>query len=275
MKTLNFTKISGAGNDFVVMEASLLKGLDVKKLAVQACDRTSGIGADGLLILDKSKKADYKMRIINADGTEAEMCGNGSRCLIEYIVRNKLPKNATISLETLAGTVLGEVQKEVVKVRLSDPVDYAPNIGIILNSRKLKVDYIDTGVPHAIVFVDELEKIDVNTLGRDIRAHEEFKPRGTNVNFVEQIKEDLIHVRTFERGVEAETKACGTGSVASAIVAYLKANPKLKVFQNAIMHVKTTGGELLEVSFDLANRKATNVWLKGKVNWIAEGEYYA
>lgn len=266
--------MSGTGNDFVIMEASALKGLDVKKLAVLICNRTNGIGADGLLILDKSKRADFKMRIINADGSEAEMCGNGSRCLIDYIVRNKSPKNTSVSLETLAGIVLGEVQKDAVKVRLSDPVDYAPNIGIILNGRKLKVDYIDTGVPHTIVFVDELEKIDVNAIGRVIRTHEEFKPRGTNVNFVEQIREDLIHVRTFERGVEAETKACGTGSVASAIVAYLKANPKLKVFRNATMHVKTTGGEMLEISFDLANRKATNVWLKGKVNWIAEGEYY-
>ena len=274
MKTLPFTKMSGAGNDFVIMEAAALKGLDVKKLTIQICDRANGVGADGLLILDKSKKCDYKMRIINADGSEAEMCGNGSRCLIDYIARKKEPKNPAISLETLAGAVLGEAQKEAVRVRLSDPVDYAPNIGIMVNGRKLKVDYIDTGVPHTIVFVDDLDKIDVNTIGRAIRAHEEFKPRGTNVNFVEQIKEDLIHVRTFERGVEAETKACGTGSVASAIVTYLKANPKVKVFQNAVMHVKTTGGEMLQVSFDLANRKAANVWLKGKVNWICEGKYF-
>ncbi len=274
MKTLNFTKMSGAGNDFVIMEASALKGIDVKQLTTEVCDRTNGVGADGLLILDKSKKADYKMRIINADGSEAEMCGNGSRCLIEYIVRTKNPKNSTISLDTLAGIVLGEVLKKAVKVRLSDPRDYAPDIKIEVSDRKIKVHYIDTGVPHTIVFVDDLDKIEINTIGPMIRTHEEFKPRGTNVNFVEQIKEDLIHVRTYERGVEAETKACGTGSVASAIVTYLKANPKLKNFQNAVMQVKTTGGDILEVSFDITSGKASNVWLKGHVRLIAEGKYY-
>lgn len=274
MKILNFTKMSGAGNDFVIMEAFALKGIDVKQLTLEVCNRTNGVGADGLLILDKSKKADYKMRIINADGSEAEMCGNGSRCLIEYIARMKKPKNPAISLDTLAGIVRGEVFKKAVRVRLSDPRNYAPDIKIEVNERKIRVHYIDTGVPHTIVFVDDLEKIEVDPIGRTIRNHQEFVPRGTNVNFVEQIKEDLIFVRTYERGVEAETKACGTGSVASAIVTYLKANPKLKNFQNAVMQVKTTGGDILEVSFDVTNGRASNVWLKGHVRLIAEGKYY-
>ncbi len=264
----------GAGNDFIVIEAN--KSLDYKKLALKACHRTSGIGADGILVLEKSKTADYRMRIINADGSEAEMCGNGARCIATYIVQNKKPAKKLFSIETLAGTILGEAKGEIARVRLSEPNDYRPNIALDLNGKTIHVHYIDTGVPHTIVYVNDLGGIDVNKIGPAIRYHKTFAPRGTNANFVEQIDKNLVAVRTYERGVESETRACGTGSVAAAIVSYLQANPGTlqRDQKKALMNVLTQSGETLEVTFDIIAQKITNVWLKGSAKFIACGEYF-
>ena len=133
----------------------------------------------------------------------------------------------------------------------------------------------DTGVPHTIVYVDGLEKIQVDQIGPTIRYHEAFAPRGTNVNFVEQMKTDLVAVRTYERGVEGETKACGTGSVASAIVSYRKANPQVTQKKKAGMNVLTASGEILEVTFDLDGDAVSEVWLKGSARFVARGEYFS
>lgn len=264
--------MAGAGNDFVVIDART--GLNYKKLTAQVCDRSNGIGADGLLVLDKSKTADYRMRIINADGSEAEMCGNGARCMAAYIVKTRKPKKKLFSLETLAGTILAEAKDETARVRLSDPKDYRPNISLNVNGRTITVHYVDTGVPHTIVYVQGLKGIDVKTIGQTIRFHEQFKPRGTNVNFVEQLGDDLVEVRTYERGVEDETRACGTGSVAAGIVSYLRVHPDIRNVEKAVMNVKTKSGEILNVTFDVKNSHITNVWLKGSAKFIAQGEYY-
>ena len=272
--------MAGAGNDFLVLDVKDLikvgthRDAPLQKLTVKICDRANGVGADGLVILDKSKSSDYKMRIINADGSEAEMCGNGVRCLAAYIVATQKPKKKLFSIETLAGEILGEAKGEVAHVRLSNPKDYRAEITVPVNGRDLHVSYIDTGVPHTIIFVDDLANIDVSNLGQIIRYHDVFKPRGTNVNFVEQIDATLVAARTYERGVEDETKACGTGSVAAAIVSYLKANPHVKQKESARMKVRTTGGEILEVTFDVDHDKISNVWLKGSAKFIAKGEYY-
>ena len=273
-KSIHFTKMAGAGNDFLVIEAQ--NGSDYKKLALKACDRTNGVGADGILILDKSKKADYRMRIINADGSEAEMCGNGARCIAAYITQNKKPSKKLFSIETLAGTILGEAKGEMAHVRLSDPTSYRPSIPLTLSGRDIHVHYIDTGVPHTIVYVKGLKNIDVNAIGPQIRYHKNFSPRGTNANFVEQIKDDLVAVRTYERGVESETRACGTGSVAAGLVSYLQIHPEVlkKDVKKARMNVLTASGETLEVTFDCINGKITNVWLKGSAKFIAEGNYF-
>lgn len=272
-KSIHFTKMVGAGNDFLVITAN--KSLDYKKLAVKACHRTNGIGADGILVLDKSKIADYRMRIINADGSEAEMCGNGARCIATYIAHHKKPTKKLFSIETLAGTILGEAKGEIARVRLSEPNDYRPNVSLDLNGKKIHVHYIDTGVPHTIIYVSGLATIDVNKIGANIRYHKTFAPRGTNANFVEQINPNLVSVRTYERGVESETRACGTGSVAAAIVSYLQANPGTlqRDQKKAMMTVLTQSGETLEVTFDITAQKITNVWLKGSAKFIAEGEY--
>ena len=263
--------MAGAGNDFIIIEAM---NTDYRKLALKVCDRTGGIGADGLIVLDKSRSSDYRMRIINADGSEAEMCGNGVRCLAAYIVRTRKPKKKLFSIETLAGEILAEAKDEVANVRLSNPVGYRSDIPLTVNRRKLHVHYIDTGVPHAIVYVDGLKGIDVSTIGRTIRRHKKFAPRGANVNFVEQLKSNLVEVRTYERGVEDETKACGTGAVAVALVSYLKSHPGVHSKKGACMHVLTRSGETLQVVFDKAGDTLSGVWLKGSAKFIASGEYF-
>ena len=271
-KTISFVKMSGAGNDFLVLEAE--KGRNYKKLAINSCDRTNGIGADGLLILDTSEKSDFKMRIINADGSEAEMCGNGARCMAAYIAANKKPHKKIFSMETLAGEILAKVEGETVQVRLSNPKDYRSDIPLEINSRVIHAHYIDTGVPHAVIYVEGLKKIDVAGIGRTVRYHKAFEPRGTNVDFIEQLEPGLVAVRTYERGVENETKACGTGAVASAIISYIKANPGHVNIKNGQMNVRTTSGEILNVSFDKNNDEFYNIWLTGSAKLIAKGEYF-
>jgi diaminopimelate epimerase len=273
MVNIPFVKMVGAGNDFVVIEPH--KNLDYVKFAKAVCSRHNGIGADGVLILDKSAKSDYRMRIINADGSEAEMCGNGARCMAVYIAANLKPVKALFGMETLAGELLAEAKGETARVRLSNPKDYMPSLNVTVGGQKLEVHYIDTGVPHTIVFVDGLQEVDVNSLGRLVRNHPRFAPRGTNVDFVERAREGMVAVRTYERGVEAETLACGTGAVAAALVAYLHAHPKIKKQQDAFMKVLTTSKEILEITFDLdEGHKIDNVWLKGSAKLIAKGEYY-
>ena len=280
MKTMPYIKMVGAGNDFLVIDglagrrAVPRQSDQLRRLAKRMCARETGIGADGLLLLDRSRKADYKMRIINSDGSEAEMCGNGARCLAVYITHLKKPPKKLFRIETLAGIVLGEANGQRASVRLSDPKDYQPNIAILVNGQKIEVSYIDTGVPHTIVFVDGLPNIDVETIGRAVRHHPRFAPRGTNVDFVEQIRKNLVAVRTYERGVEGETKACGTGAVAAGIVGFLKAHPRRTTFPMAKMRVLTQSKEILEVSFALKNQRFTDVWLKGSGKFIARGEYY-
>lgn len=249
-------------------------GLDYQKLTQSVCNRTNGIGADGLLILDKSKKADYRMRIINADGSEAEMCGNGARCMAAYILKHRHPKKKLFSMETLAGKILAEAKGEIANVRLSDPTDYRPQVPLEINGKTIHARYIDTGVPHAIIYVDGLKQVDVATIGRVIRYHPMFAPRGANANFVEQKSSDLVEVRTYERGVEDETKACGTGSVASAIVSYLLMHPQTTDTDKAQMKVLTASGETLQVNFKLTAGKVHDVWLKGSARFIAEGTYF-
>lgn len=265
--------MAGAGNDFIVIQAPKER-INVKQLALKVCERTNGIGADGLLILDRSLNADYKMRIINADGSEAEMCGNGARCMAAYIVKNHKPKKNPFSMDTLAGILQAKATGETANVRLSDPKDYRPDITIDIDGRDVNVHYIDTGVPHTIIFVEGLDKIDVKTIGPKIRFHEVFKPRGTNANFVQILGQDLVDCRTYERGVEDETKACGTGSVAAAIVSYMHLNPDIINKKNAKMNVRTKSGEILRVTFDIMDCTLTNVHLQGSAKFIARGEYY-
>ncbi len=271
-----FVKMQGAGNDFIVIDHDA--SIDYQVLARKTCDRHMGIGADGILVLDKSKSCDYRMRIINADGSEAEMCGNGARCMAVYVARKFAVVPEIFSMETHAGKISAKVDGEIATVQLSNPKDYRPNVDIKIGDKKLTGHFINTGVPHAVIFVQGLQEMDVHGLGQLIRNHSVFAPKGANVNFVEKIKEGVVALRTYERGVEAETLACGTGSVACALIGYLQGIEKLLPINNAAMRVVTKSGEVLDVTFDLdiINDKPviTNVWLKGSGKFICKGDYY-
>lgn len=270
-----FHKMQGAGNDFIVIDHQT--GLDYAAFAKKVCNRHMGVGADGVLVLDKSASCDFKMRIINADGSEAEMCGNGARCMAVYIVHKFAVVPELFTMETLAGVIKASAHGETATVQLSDPKDYRPNIELRVGDQKIIGHFINTGVPHTVVFLQGLHECDVTGLGRLIRNHKAFEPKGTNVNFVEKLKEGYIELRTYERGVEDETLACGTGSVASALVGYLWGQEALAPQKAAVMKVITKSGEMLDVMFDLdlKNDKPviTNVWLKGSGRFICKGEY--
>ena len=265
---LEFYKMQASGNDFILVDnfKKNFSTLQLKRLAKELCPRKFSIGADGILVLEPDKKTAFKMRIFNPDGSEAQMCGNGARCVSLWFSRQKGVKE--FEFNTLAGKVLAYVNKNKVRIKMYDPTDLKRGIFLRVNKRKLKVDYINTGVPHTVVLVQGLEKIAVENIGRQIRYHRKFKPQGTNVDFVEICDENNIAVRTYERGVEQETLACGTGITAAAILSSFwlglaKGKHKVKVL--------TKSGEVLEVYFRCQDDKIEDVWLKGKASLIYRG----
>jgi len=261
MKNINFTKMVASGNDFVVFDGDKTQGAGYKSLALSLCDRKFGIGADGMLVLEKSKVADVRMRIFNADGSEAEMCGNGARCAALYMGKED------IKLQTKAGIIQAEVRGDSVKIKLTDPKDIRLGIPILINSHTLKANFINTGVPHTVIFVEGLDKIDILGLGCKIRNHKKFAPAGTNVDFIEVLNNNSLKIRTYERGVEDETLACGTGSVASALVLALSINTGNSV------GVHTRSSEILKVHFKKDGNKFSDVWLQGRARIVYKGVY--
>jgi len=261
MKKFEFTKMVASGNDFVVIEGKPAAG-GLRKLAKNLCDRKFGIGADGLLILEKTKKADARMRIFNADGSEAEMCGNGARCAALFLEKKQA------ALFTGAGLVQTQLLENNVRIKLTEPKNIKLDIPLRAAGRRIKVNFINTGVPHVVIFVYDVDKIDISHIGPLVRNHALFKPAGTNVNFVEVKGNNSIKIRTFERGVEDETLACGTGSTASALVFALKKN------LDKFVKVHTHSGEVLKVYFRKEGLNFRDVWLEGSAKKVYKGEYY-
>ncbi|MDD5281559.1 MAG: diaminopimelate epimerase [Candidatus Omnitrophica bacterium] len=260
MQKISFTKMVASGNDFVVIDKKPAGSLCA--LARVLCDRKFGAGADGLLLISKAKNTDLHMRIINADGSEAEMCGNGARCVALFSGKKK------IKIRTLAGIINARVYGNQVKIQLTDPKQIKLDIPLNVAGRLIKVNFINTGVPHVVIFVDGLDKMDVTGIGCLIRWHLKFSPAGTNVNFVEVKDDNLIRIRTYERGVEGETLACGTGSTAAALIFALKNNLKTPV------KVKTQSGEVLKIYFNKDDERFRGVWLEGSAKIAYKGEYY-
>ena len=260
---LKFAKLQGTGNDFVIVnnlggDLDLFKGLlSYEEFARKVCSRRTGIGADGLITVEESRRANLAWRFHNADGSPAEMCGNGMRCFARFVYEEGLvPEKFTV--ETGAGIIEAEVKGKRVKVGLTEPKDWKFNLKV----EGLTVHFVNTGVPHAVIFVDRIDAVNVKEVGRKIRYHETFQPAGTNVNFVEVRLNNQIVVRTYERGVEDETLACGTGSVASALVA-----AKLYGLKSPVT-VKVRSGEELKVYFSEDFKK---VYLEGDTLWVYDG----
>jgi len=265
MDIIKFTKMCGTGNDFIVIDNREKIIEDVHAFSKHVCERRFGIGADGVLLLEHSKKADFKMRIINADGTEAEMCGNGARCIAKFAQQLKLVSERTC-FETIAGIIEAEADNKDIRLKMSSPRDIKLNIKIEINGKEQIVHYIDTGVPHTILHLDNIENVDVMTIGSLIRYHKHFSPRGTNVDFVSITNDTSLNMRTYERGVEGETYACGTGAVASTAIS--NALGKVKKMPT-LVNVK---GGILKVSLNYNNRVFSNVFLEGNAQIIYKGE---
>ena len=225
MTAIPFTKVVGAGNDFIVVDVRRrrLPGLAGRwaEASRALCDRHMGIGADGLLLLERSADADARMRVFNPDGSEADMCGNGARCVAQVLAaqgRGRALRNITI--DTSAGRVSATVRGDQVAMQMSDPTDLRLAMDVTVDGRRLSLGSVNTGVPHAVVPVPSVDDVDVAGLGRALRAHPAFAPRGTNVNFMQpdRTRAGMLRLRTYERGVEAETLACGTGAAAAAVI---------------------------------------------------------
>lgn len=255
-----------SGNDFIVIDNRKNIFKNPLKETARLCEFHTGVGADGVLLVEKSRKGDFKMRIINSDGSEAEACGNGFRCIALY-AKEKMGAPAKFTFESLAGLIEGQVKGNRVRVQMVQPHGLR-EADLVVNGHRLHYSFINTGVPHTVIFVEGLEKIDVDGLGRAIRNHKNFQPKGTNVNFVEVKGPNLIHVRTYERGVEKETLACGTGSTASAIISGIQGYVKTPV------KIKTSGGEMLTVDFKREKDKFTNVTLEGEARIVFEGNLH-
>ncbi len=265
MNGLRFSKGVATGNDFIIIDGrGKVSSRKLPALARRLCDRKRSVGADGLLVVEASARSDFRMRIFNPDGSEAEMCGNGSRCVALYAVKKGIAKDE-MRIETLAGELNAYVNDDIIKVRLTEPRDIKWNLCLMIHKCPYKLSFVDTGVPHVVHFVDDLDKVDVKNIGSHIRNHEEFSPEGTNADFVEIVNKKNIKVRTYERGVEDETLACGTGAVASAIISAETER------MTSPVTVHTRSGERLKVYFDLIDGSFRNVYLEGEARLVYEG----
>ena len=262
---LRFTKMNGAGNDFVMIDN---RAGDVRlqpEQIVRICDRHRGVGADGILLLEKgSNGADFRMRYYNRDGGEAEMCGNGARCFARF-AKKVAGAPEKISFQTPAGLIGARLHGDLVTLNMSDPTDLRLNLRLQIDGEDAVVHYINSGVPHVVVTVARLDVVHVFTQGAAIRRHKKFSPQGANVNFIEKRSPRAIAVRTYERGVEDETLACGTGVVASALIFAVTEEV------DGPISVTVRSGSELSVDFKRAGNQFRNVTLTGPAEFAFEG----
>ncbi|OGP49858.1 MAG: diaminopimelate epimerase [Deltaproteobacteria bacterium RBG_13_43_22] len=268
--SLKITKMSGSGNDFILMDNRSKEILNdrMAPLARALCRRMVSVGADGMIFIEPSDRYDFKWRFFNADGSEAEMCGNGGRCTARFAFLQGIA-GPEMTFETLAGPIQAWVEGSKVKLELTQPKDLRLNQQIDLDGKTLFFDFLNTGVPHTLIGVEDLEIVDLPGLGPRIRYHEYFKPAGTNVNFFQLKDPGILSIRTYERGVEGETLACGTGSVAAAAIAFYQNKARSPV------QVQTRGGEILTVYVEgQPGQEINRVYLEGKVRLIFQGEVF-
>ncbi|HOZ60530.1 MAG TPA: diaminopimelate epimerase [Smithellaceae bacterium] len=263
---IEFYKMSGSGNDFIIIDnrdLSLDDG-DLPAFTRRLCARKVSVGADGLLLIEPSSRADFKWRFFNSDGSVAEMCGNAARC-VARLAHLKGIAGRKLSFETPAGIIKAEIKNDVPKVKLTDPSAMTLGEKIITDGREFVVDILNTGVPHAVTFVDDLASFEVVHWGRKIRFHEKFQPKGSNVNFSLVLGRHKLKVRTYERGVENETLACGTGDVA-AVLAAAQRN-----LVDSPIDVVVQSGETLRVYFRREDNRFAEIYLEGRVKIVYQG----
>ncbi len=271
---LNFKKMNGLGNDFIMID-NLDGKLDLPSYEIQRmCDRRKGIGADGLILVEPSDKSDFVMRYYNSDGGEAEMCGNGGRCAVHFAASLGLGKDLagkrTVRFNTLAGDLQAWTEGQNVALSLMDTKEMRLNIPLQVANREKIVHFIIAATRHVVAPVEDapsLKDEEVDSWGRELRYKPEFGPIGANVNFVSVNPDGSLAIRTYEKGIEAETHACGTGSIASSVVlAHLgRCQSPATVFQR--------GGDVLKVAFEKQPFGASEVILEGKVDYNFNGTF--
>jgi len=260
---LPFSKMAGGGNDFVVIDNRSGDVADPIELTRRICTPHLSVGADGLILIESSERATFRVRYFNADGSVGEFCANGTRCAARFATMNVIaPKRMTI--ETGAGITGAEVgDGGMVTLTLPPPHSFRPDRPLRVGSQLIRGSSIVVGVPHYVIFLrDEIWSQDIVPLGRAIRTHPEMQPQGANVNFVVVRAPNSIEVRTYERGVEAETLSCGSGVVASSVVSALFGKAKSPV------SVLTRSGITLEVSFAVSDSEVSDVRLRGDARLI-------
>ena len=271
---INFTKMSGAGNDFILIDHRrplFSETAAAQRFARAVCERKFSVGADGLILIEDDPAADFRWQFFNADGSVAEMCGNGARCAARFAHALGLAP-ARLRFATLAGIIEAEVTGSTVCLTMTEPGDFFLNQELDgPGGEPVVVHWVNTGVPHAVIFVPEIEAVPVKEWGRHFRFHSRFAPAGTNVNFVGSAGADLLRVRTYERGVEDETMACGTGAVAAALVAARLGRVA------APTRIITSGREELVIHYQAAGASGESfqaVRLEGPADFIYEGQLH-
>jgi len=270
MKKIRFYKMSGAGNDFIIIDnrQQIVTDEDLAEFVSRVCRRKMSAGADGLILIETSDTCDFRWRFFNSDGSRAEMCGNGARCAARFAYVNGIA-GAALSFETDVGVVSAQIDDERVKVKMPDPSGLKLSYPLELSDRSLEISSVNTGVPHVVVMMAQIDDVDVVALGREVRFHQAFAPAGTNANFVHRRKTNQIEIRTYERGVEDETLACGTGAIASAIVSACQ----FKI--NSPIDVKTRSGGYLRIHFRVKNGQFDHIHMEGDARIIYTGDLLA
>lgn len=261
-----FTKMSGTGNDFILIDhrQPFLVQDDLPEFVRRVCRHKFSAGADGLILIENDASCDFRWQFFNADGSLAEMCGNGARCAARFAYRLGIA-GQSMRFRTLAGVIAAEIVGCGVKIRMTPPTNLQPAQELELGGERRQLYSVNTGVPHVVCLVDELSTVPVLELGRIIRYHPAYHPAGTNVNFV-QVKIGSLWVRTYERGVEGETLACGTGSVAAALIA-----TRLGLIESPV-RVITSGGEELIVHLEgQGEGQMPEAYLEGPAKIIYDG----
>ncbi len=268
MESIQFCKMSGCGNDFIIIDnrRPVIDEKTLSEFIIGVCRPKMSVGADGVILIENSDTVDFKWRFYNSDGSVAEMCGNGARCVARFAYLNGIT-GPELAFETLAGVVSASVSETgLVKIRMTDPLNLVLDRTISLKNGNFEIGSVNTGVPHAVMMVDDVNETPVKELGREIRFHADFAPVGTNANFVTVLPDHKVAIRTYERGVEDETLACGTGCVAGALITANKCNLTSPVT------MQTRSGGCLNIYFNHHDNIYSDVYLEGDARVIYRAE---
>jgi diaminopimelate epimerase len=267
MTSIPFFKMSGAGNDFILVDnrSSCVPEKNIAQFVAKVCRRKLSVGADGLILLEASPTADFKWRFYNSDGSIAEMCGNGARCAARFAFLSGMA-GKQMCFETVAGMIHAQILDDGVKVKMTDPHSLVLDIELDVMGQTIRCASVNTGVPHVVIEVDNIDAVDVVSMGRAIRHHDRFAPAGTNVNFVAAGAKAAWVARTYERGVEDETLACGTGMAAVALILAARSAADSPVL------VETRSGEVLKIHFCGQAEAFSDLFLEGDARIVYRGK---